>query len=170
MFKQRLFLCLQFASVAICSLQSSYMSHSTLIMLSYTYTEEYLLPGLFYWPWLVLLSSGPVSFGYNRHDMLVCFVSKRERDHRRKNVTSLSLFSLCCCFFYPLLFAADVRTTFSPITSKGTSCIWTIRWGNAWMHGPVSSSHELSSCNALLYYINQYCLLKNPLISCLKPS
>ena len=51
---------------------------------------------------------------------------------------------LCCLYFSLRLVltlfsrsslpAADVRTTFSRITSKGTSCIWTTRWGNcmAW--------------------------------------
>lgn len=51
----------------------------------------------------------------------------------RERTCSFSAVSHSCCLFYPLLFAADVRTTFSLITSKGISCIWTIRWGHAWM-------------------------------------
>lgn len=97
-------------------------------------------------PWLVLpFLSVPIWAHWTWHTCV------GERMRASENDWLPPLLSHSCCILFPLLFAADVRTTFSPITSKGTSCFWTIRWGNAWLHGPVSR-HELNSqCNALLW-------------------
>lgn len=112
--------------------------------------EAHLLPDCLSSPWLILTSFLSVFLGvYSTCVYVFVWVRESTREYQRKNTTSFSFVSLLCCLFYPLLFAADVRTTFSPITSKGTSCIWTIRWGNEWMHGPLSC-HTLISLNALL--------------------
>lgn len=67
--------------------------------------------------------------------VFLCYCDREGAASKRKN-WSFSALSCSCCLFYPLLFAADVRTTFSLITFKGISCIWTIRWGHAWMDSP----------------------------------
>lgn len=114
-------------------------------------------PSVFSSPWLVLPSfvSGFLLV-HSVHAVTFVWVRDRQRDDRRLTTESSSCVSLLCRLFCPLLPAADVRTTFSPITSKGTSCIWTIRWGNAWMHAfspPVFNlSHMMLFFFLLLWY------------------
>lgn len=142
-FQLTAFLC--FACMAIWSLWSPFMSHSTLILLPYVAH-----------PLFFITLTGPAflsvrfSLGIQYMLLRLCEWEKDREIIRERTQRSFSFVSLSCCLFCPLLCAADVRTTFSPITSKGTSCIWTIRWGNAWMHGPLSSCRKLNSLNALL--------------------
>lgn len=86
------------------------------------------------------------------HAFMFVWVRDRQRDDHRLQTESSSCVSLWCRLFYPPLSAADVRTTYCPITSKGTSCIWTIRWGNAWTHGPLSSCLKSHDAFLLLWY------------------